>query len=209
MVDDVDNRILVSDPLVMRALAHPARLAILEEMHGSRSGTATEFAEVCGLTPSATSYHLRALARAGLVEQAPGRGDGRERLWRRVGGGGLEVSSGPDADPETRRAEHELVSLFLGREEARARSWLARWPQETQEWYEATMIAQSLVLVTPQELAGLNRQIQDLLKPYAVARRADPPADARRVSVTYRTIPLPDRPDASEQPRPVDGPEAA
>ncbi|WP_232075867.1 ArsR/SmtB family transcription factor [Phytohabitans suffuscus] len=37
---------------------------------------------MAGLSPSATSYHLRALARYGLVEQAPSRGDGRERVWR-------------------------------------------------------------------------------------------------------------------------------
>src|SRR5262249_56777146 len=72
----------VSDPHVMRAMAHPARLAIMEFLGDGAVATATECAEVCGLSPSATSYHLRALAKVGLVEEAPSRGDGRERVWR-------------------------------------------------------------------------------------------------------------------------------
>jgi DNA-binding transcriptional ArsR family regulator len=74
------------DAAIMRAMAHPARLALLEHLRNGGPATATECAGVVGLSPSATSYHLRALARAGLVEAAPGRGDGRERLWRITAG---------------------------------------------------------------------------------------------------------------------------
>src|SRR5687767_2838835 len=100
----------ITDPRTMRALAHPARMAILVAMQSGRAGTATEFAELCGLSPSATSYHLRALARAGMVEEAPNRGDGRERVWRSVGtSSGLEVGGGPAAGPEALRAEQAVV----------------------------------------------------------------------------------------------------
>ena len=72
----------LSDPKAMRALAHPARLAILNRLGVDGSATATEVAEVAGITPSAASYHLRMLAKYGFVEDAPPRGDGRERVWR-------------------------------------------------------------------------------------------------------------------------------
>src|SRR5512135_1184014 len=87
------------DAAVMRAMAHPARLALLENLRNTGPATATECAGVVGLSPSATSYHLRALARAGLVEAAPGRGDGRERWWR-VSAGRYEVSGVADLAPE-------------------------------------------------------------------------------------------------------------
>ena len=58
----------------------------MEYLSDGHVATATECAEVCGLSPSATSYHLRALAKAGLVEEAPSRGDGRERVWRAARG---------------------------------------------------------------------------------------------------------------------------
>ena len=50
------------DAAVMRAMAHPARLALLEHLRNSGPATATECAAVVGLSPSATSYHLRAKA---------------------------------------------------------------------------------------------------------------------------------------------------
>ena len=54
---------------MMRAMAHPARLSIMDYFLSGETGTATELAEVVGLSPSATSYHLRALGRAGFVER--------------------------------------------------------------------------------------------------------------------------------------------
>src|SRR6478752_3155819 len=72
----------LTDPKAMRALAHPARLAILNRLGADGSATATEVAEIAGITPSAASYHLRMLAKYGFVEDAPPRGDGRERVWK-------------------------------------------------------------------------------------------------------------------------------
>src|SRR3982750_5031446 len=78
----------IRDPRVMRALAHPARIEIVEYLNSTGAVvTATECAGMVGLSPSATSYHLRELARYGLVEQAPSRGDGRERVWQSPGTG--------------------------------------------------------------------------------------------------------------------------
>src|SRR5690349_25088817 len=75
----------ITDARTLRALAHPARIEIVDHLSTTgASVTATECAELVGLSPSATSYHLRELAKYGLVEQAPSRGDGRERLWRAV-----------------------------------------------------------------------------------------------------------------------------
>ncbi|WP_441338451.1 ArsR/SmtB family transcription factor, partial [Micromonospora sp. NBS 11-29] len=99
------HRVTISDPQVMRALAHPARMAIIEHLSALGGGaTATECAEIAGLSPSATSYHLRELAKFGLVRQAAGRGDARERVWQAVNPS-YSVEAGPDADPETHAAE--------------------------------------------------------------------------------------------------------
>src|SRR6516162_99595 len=73
------ERVVLSDPRASRALAHPARLAILEALTAGDELTATELAAVTGLSPSATSYHLKALAKWGIVEAGEGRADGRAR----------------------------------------------------------------------------------------------------------------------------------
>jgi DNA-binding transcriptional ArsR family regulator len=193
VADEAPKRTRIKDPTVMRALAHPARLTILEELGLGRAGTATEFAAVCGLTPSATSYHLRALAKAGLVQEAPGRGDGRERVWKLVSAGGIEIGSGP-GDSDAIRAEQEFVSVWLARAEARTRSWVARWPEESQEWYDATSMSEQLITVTVEELTEINTKVFELLRPYARSERGEPPPESRTIAVTYRTVPLPDKP---------------
>lgn len=194
--DEETKRTRISDPTVMRALAHPARLTILETLGLGRAGTATEFATICGLTPSATSYHLRALAKAGLVQEAPGRGDGRERVWQLVSAGGIEVSSGPDADPEAMRAEQGLVEVWLARSEARTRGWVARWPEESREWYEATALYEQIINVTTDELTELNAKVRELIRPYQPSVRKDSPPESRTIAIIYRTIPIPDKPDS-------------
>ncbi|MDX6262847.1 MAG: hypothetical protein QOH84_4535, partial [Kribbellaceae bacterium] len=69
------KRVVLTDPRAIRALAHPARQRIIDELYSGRVLTATECAELAGLTPSATSYHLRALERWGIIERAEGSTD--------------------------------------------------------------------------------------------------------------------------------------
>jgi len=67
----------VTDAQTLRALAHPVRIALLEELIVSGPLTATEVGERIGESPTTCSFHLRQLARYGFVEEAgaaPGRG---------------------------------------------------------------------------------------------------------------------------------------
>src|SRR5215475_4228843 len=77
--------VTLDDPGALKALAHPARLAVVDELYQGSERTSSELAELTGLTPSAMSYHLRALERWGMVERGDARGDGRERPWRAAG----------------------------------------------------------------------------------------------------------------------------
>jgi DNA-binding transcriptional ArsR family regulator len=179
----------ITDPKVMRALAHPARLAILEYFAAGRTGTATEFAKLCDLSPSAMSYHLRALAKVGLAEEAPSRGDGRERVWQSaVRGINLDWAN---ADGETHQAAAELTGLFLERENARAREWLRREPTEPTEWRSVAFLRDTYLVVTPSELVTIAEGLEEVIKPYLRYERTDPPAEARLVNYVVRMYPLP------------------
>ncbi|MGW4501228.1 ArsR/SmtB family transcription factor [Micromonospora sp. NPDC004336] len=183
-------RVTISDPQVMRALAHPARLAITEHLSSIEAGaTATECAEIVGLSPSATSYHLRELAKAGLVEPAPTRGDARERVWRTVSSS-WTVEAGRAAAPEARAAERALVEAWLARDLERSREWLRRVPDEPAEWYAASRLADSQLVLTADELRELNEAVDRLLEPYRKRTRVDPPPSARTVSLNYKALPL-------------------
>lgn len=185
-------RMRISDPRVMRALAHPARLAVLDQLVDGGTATATECARIAGLSPSAMSYHLRALARIGMIEQAPAGGDARERRWRASPAAlaGVNVESDPDATPEGRAAEHELVQAWLVREDAHVRRWLERRADERPEWDRAVAIAEIRVRVTREELEEINRRFYEMLHRFVSSRRRDAPPDARQVAVQYRTIPM-------------------
>jgi DNA-binding transcriptional ArsR family regulator len=180
----------VADVVVMRAMAHPARLTLLEHLGNGGSATATECADVVGLSPSAVSYHLRALARAGLVEAAPGRGDGRERLWRRTPGRRrISIDWSPDMDPEAREVRLEMMESLLSRDEARVRRYLGGIDDEPVEWQNAALFMGSMLVMTAAELTALGAAIEDLLTPYHRGSRPSPPAGARPVSALIRMLP--------------------
>jgi DNA-binding transcriptional ArsR family regulator len=182
------------DPALMRALAHPARLAIMSYLSAGAAATATECAELVGLSPSATSYHLRALARAGLIEEAPSRGDGRERVWTRTDAlRHYQVATDQHADPELRAAEDQLVDAFLLLDDERARRFMAHREKEPPEWYSVAVASDSLLQVTAAELGELRDKVFELLRPYRKGERVDIPDGTRTVSASFRAFPLPDR----------------
>src|SRR5687768_10348954 len=75
---------LTLDTQSLRALAHPVRVRLMTLLRERGPSTATRVAQHLGLNSGATSYHLRQLAAAGLVEEDTERGNARERWWRSV-----------------------------------------------------------------------------------------------------------------------------
>jgi DNA-binding transcriptional ArsR family regulator len=188
-----EHGVVVDDPRAIRALAHPARLAILEHLGTGATATATECAEVCGLSPSAVSYHLRALAKWGLIEDAESRGDGRERVWRAVHGGGFATRGGFGAPGGVGAAQQFMYRRSAAIADERTERYLAAAADEPPEWQDAAVTSTSQILVTAAELQELSDQIHALLSPYRLAtRRDDAPAEARKVFVNLRMLPIVD-----------------
>jgi DNA-binding transcriptional ArsR family regulator len=186
------QRTVLRDPAALRALAHPVRLALLEHLTQTPDGaTATECATVVGLSPSATSYHVRALAKAGFIREAPSRGDGRERVWQAI----LvryDLSSEPDASAEQVAAEDALIETLLARQNDKVRRVVSAVRQGPREWYEASIVGDRTIVVTARELKRLVAQIEALTEPLTVRNRQRPPKGARRVSFQLRAVPTDD-----------------
>lgn len=177
---EVPMRKSLTDPTAMRALAHPARLAILNRLQAEGPCTATEVAEIVGVTPSAASYHLRMLAKYGFVEDAPARGDGRERLWR-SSAVGLSVSPDPDDGPDVRGAKEFLIKALREQAAEEVDRAMENLERESREWREAALFNRAVLLVDAEELKALNERIDELLAPYktTVRDREDAPPGAR------------------------------
>jgi DNA-binding transcriptional ArsR family regulator len=179
----------VTDPRAMRALAHPARIAIMQHLGIEGPATATECAEVAGLSPSACSYHLRALAGYGFVqEDLSSAADGRHRPWRaRV----VAFSFGDEpGEPAAVRAAGQMLkqSIEAHIDEIREQ-YRDRQDEYAAEWGAACGLTQDVVHVTPEELPALRGELRDLLGRY---RRLDPserPRGARRVLALQEFVP--------------------
>jgi predicted transcriptional regulator len=191
----------VRDPKMMRALAHPLRVALIEAISqaDTRTLTATEASELLGESPANCAFHLRTLAKYGFVEEAGG-GRGRERPWR-LSYRRLElVPSG--LGPEARLAAHAAASIWIDRWLARARSRLMRSLGYPAHWQEATIGSQRGLYLTAQEAKDLGEAMHRLLEPYEV-RLEDPslrPPGSVRYEVMAFGYPLADPPDAVAPP---------
>jgi DNA-binding transcriptional ArsR family regulator len=179
-----ERRTRISDPRALRALAHPLRLALLERLIAFGEQTAAQCAEAVGSTASNCSYHLRALARFGLVE--PGEStDGRERPWRSTSTG---LEFGPsDAEPSSASAAaaRAVDELTLAREEELTREALIRHHDQPAEWRTAEANHTYALRVTPSELEQLVGEIDRLVRPYIGLTRGTPPDDA---AVAYMRV---------------------
>jgi hypothetical protein len=183
------NPVKLTDPKMMRALAHPARIAIWTHMAMRGPVTATECAEVAGLSPSACSYHLRTLARYGFIEEdRAAAADGRERPWRaRLQA--FTMSEGPDDPAANRLAGRLLVENFrAAAEEIRAR-YVDRQAEYPADWQEAAGEFFSVAHVTPQELDEMRAKVLEVLVPYVRLEEAERSPGALPVRIMLDMFP--------------------
>jgi predicted ArsR family transcriptional regulator len=137
----------LTDPRVMRALAHPTRIELMELVAREGELTATAAADALGLSPANCSFHLRQLGKYGFLEEAP-HGPGRTRPWRVRSVRHSWEEVGPDA--ETTAAASALTSVVLERDLDRLRDWLSRQPAAEPEWRKAAFMSEALTyLVVP------------------------------------------------------------
>ena len=73
----------VHDPKILRAISHPVRNRILTELTASGSMRAADLARELDIPANQASFHLRQLAKYGLVEEDPDAArDKRDRVWK-------------------------------------------------------------------------------------------------------------------------------
>jgi DNA-binding transcriptional ArsR family regulator len=178
----------ITDARTLRALAHPVRIALLEELIVSGPLTATEVGERIGESPTTCSFHLRQLARYGFVEEAGG-GKGRARPWRVTTVG---FSFAAD-DPEAELASGVLLRLVRERQLGRYQTWLDTKSSYPRRWREAADDSEYLFYLTPEELKQLNEELFTLLMPRSRERLIDPsqrPPGAVPVEMLIMSFPV-------------------
>jgi len=160
----------LTDPRALRALAHPVRLSLVGLLRREGPLTATQAGERIGESATTCSFHLRQLARYGLVEEAGG-GRGRERPWRAT----ATFTSWPGvAESAELEAASELLSTVVaGRYHEQVLRWLADRGDDAPEWQEAARFGDAVLYVTAEELRELGRELDLLVEPL-LARQQQP-----------------------------------
>jgi DNA-binding transcriptional ArsR family regulator len=176
----------LADPRAMRALAHPARLAILELLHAEGTVTATACAQELGGSPQAASYHLRALGRWGFTRRVESP-DGRESRWELAA---RTVTFTSEESPrETRSAARALARRVLERDEKITLDYLEAEADEPEEWRDVAALFSGNVYATTAELDEIAAQFHRVVQQYGRHDEADRPEGARQVHIVFRALP--------------------
>jgi predicted ArsR family transcriptional regulator len=184
----------LTDPRALRAIAHPLRMRLLGLLRFEGPLTATEAGGRLGQSAANTSYHLRQLAKWGLVEEAEG-GSGRQRPWQATSyfiGFADVVDS-----PEMAAAVQELGAFILRRQTENVLRWLDAKESEPAEWQEASAMDDTQMYLTVEELAEFSRRLRELAAEYTDRTLSGerPPEGARLVTAILFAFPYIGPPD--------------
>lgn len=178
----------LTDPRALRAYAHPVRMKLVGLLRTEGPLTATRAAELLGESTGTCSFHLRQLAKYGLVEEAGG-GTGRQKPWRAT-----TTSTQWDAvadDPETAAAAGLLNMAVAKQYFEQLMRYLQALPDEPPEWQRAALFGDRFLWVTAEELADLGEKVRQVIDVY-FERQVRPdlrPAGARLVSYLNLAFP--------------------
>ncbi|SHM59970.1 helix-turn-helix domain-containing protein [Actinacidiphila paucisporea] len=158
---------------------HPIRIALLDLLAEAGTVTSTQAAARLGHSSGLCSFHLRQLARHGLIEEAPhSPGRGGPRPWRLR----WEPATVPDG----------FTALTRDLEDAAYRRRLAELHQAPPQWRHDESFS-AVAHLTPAETAEVAAGVRRLLVRFRDRddHPAARPADAVPVAVVARLFPLP------------------
>ena len=179
----------VHDPTVLRAIAHPVRNRILGELSAAGSSRAADVARELDIPANTASFHLRQLAKYGLVEEdVEAARDKRDRVWRLVHPDGFELNlENLDASSGT-----QVVDVYRRTLATRAQKIVAAAmspsPEDRDRHQTVSDYALKLTRDEAKELAG---EIDALVRGWAERTRGRD--EARRTYLLFQVLtPYPD-----------------
>ncbi|MGL5928117.1 MAG: ArsR/SmtB family transcription factor [Dermatophilaceae bacterium] len=179
------SELRITDPRALRALAHPARQQLVTELFSGEVLTATEAARLAGLTPSAMSYHLRALEKWGVVERVDS-GDGRERPWKATAD---TLTVTPEAH---RRAGLDASRLSVHTWFGSLGDDLDRLARQVQDGEDQGMTSHSRLWLTDAEEREVRDRLLEVVRSYRGRTSRDHPEGARPWNVYALVLPADD-----------------
>lgn len=175
----------------LSALAHPFRSRIMDALKVDGPSTPSSLATRTGQAVGSVSHHMKVLAEAGLVEEAPELAkDRRERWWRLANPGTrwsrLDFADDPDAQGAAEAAER----LALTRQFERSAAWLDNFEAAAESgWGHHSFVTQNWLRMTPEELGRFSEEILEVVMRWGSRTVPDDGQDREPVFVFARAFP--------------------
>jgi DNA-binding transcriptional ArsR family regulator len=165
---------VTTEDRVLTAMSHPLRRRLLDILKVYGPATASALAERSGQGVGNISHHIRILAEAGLVEEAPELArDRRERWWRRAVQTITWHSGDASLDPAAEAIELAAVSANLERQVQLVRDWLGASDDERAAWPEGPFSIDAWLRVTPAELTAFGAELMAVVHRWSEREIAD------------------------------------
>lgn len=180
------------DIRALRAMSHPTRLQLLGRLRVDGPATASGLAQRLGLNSGATSYHLRQLGDAGLIEEDTDRGSKRDRWWRAsydTTHTDLTEQGGTETDLATLAFTHAAVQAQI----ATLQQADAERDDLPSEWLRSTTDSDWAIRLTPDRAQALVDQLVELLTAAATAPAPPEEEAAQPVIFQLHAFPAPGR----------------
>lgn len=177
---EIDSRVMTSP--MLKAMSHPLRRRIVAVLGAQDYARATDLAEQLGVAANSLSFHLRTLAGAGIVEEAPEFArDRRDRVWRTASRaykvGSPEVPVGPE-DEAPLLAYLDQMALDQQNLIARVLGWAPEFATGRDADAKGELDV-GTVRLTQGEAKGVFEEVRVVLERARLLHHATPESDAQ------------------------------
>lgn len=185
------DRVLdVTDPVALRALAHPVRLRLLRLVREHGPVTGAQLAERLGESTASVSYHLSVLARHGFVEPDPAPGPTRRHKPWRTTYDRLRMSAEESGVAPLDSPGGAVLATLLADARAEQDAFLAGGLAGTaaEDVADAAVFNLTHLVLTEAEAERLAAEVADVVGRYRSEGR--PAAGEGRFAVSFVVVPV-------------------
>ena len=179
----------IHDPRLLRAIAHPVRTQILGEIAAGGPTRAADLARVLDIPANQASFHLRQLAKYGLVEEAPEEArDKRDRVWKASSESGLRADLSELAKAPGGRA---AVAVFRRNTAAWAHHLIDLVLSDDKEEDTVSTMMNQTVKLTKAEAEEMTTELTELVESWVARTRGRDDAARRTYLLMHVLQPSP------------------
>ncbi|MBM7516668.1 helix-turn-helix domain-containing protein [Nocardioides nitrophenolicus] len=178
--------VMYDDPRILRAIAHPTRNRVLHELSAAGSLRAADIARLIDIPANQASFHLRQLAKYGLVEEDPEAArDRRDRVWRLVDPDGIRFRP---ADMLAQPGGRAAYAVFQRSAVAHGRHLVERALALGGTENPGRSVSEWSLLLSPDEARELMEELMAVVERRRDAGRAHGPGEGRETYSVFQII---------------------